>query len=542
MDKENFIIPSNPYLNDKEKELYEKFIEKNLPKIKGVFLLLNIKPFGSGVNLDEYYKYMGYVTKKYGIIPIGIFNETSTSKFSKTLKEDILEFQKGFEFFYKSGITTIVRPYNWNNFNFFHYKVRFFIPSDSVSKILKRFVDKRIFFSHLEYLQNGIAKEVLDIKKAPSNYENRLSIAHPDSTFMGDLFYKAFKKIDPQMLSEIDDIYFGKEFIYDDGFKYLKYGNVMGSNASDEQIDYLFKIQDELGVSISLTLNAITPPPDLIYDPKVLEAFLIWLKKFYDRGLRVVTISSVHLIKTGILQKNFPLMRFKNTVNHKIHDTQSFINYANLGYDFIQLDRSLVRNMNELKKIKKANQKYGKKLYLLASEYCMYSCPFKSEHDNVNQEFVSAHPYFDGELKLSHISCDNWRMGAYGVMPRNGVDLIPKDKKAIDEYLSYVDVLKFSGRLMFLDDILEDNLTFLFEGEKSMEKRVSGELKTRLRIWTNRDDKLLKNDIYQSKEGEQLLDFLKTCKNECYDCHLCEKVFGVEPFDSLVELKSGSTF
>ena len=47
--------------------------------------------------------------------------------------------------------------------------------------------------------------------------------------------------------------------------------------------------------------------------------------------------------------------------------------------------------------------------------------------------------------------------------------------------------------------------------------------------------------IYDTSSGEKLLDTLKTCKNECYDCHLCEKVFGVEPFDSLVELQGNDT-
>jgi hypothetical protein len=247
-----------------------------------------------------------------------------------------------------------------------------------------------------------------------------------------------------------------------------------------------------------------------------------------------VTISDVHLIKTGILQKKFPNMHFKNTVNHKITDTQSFVNFANLGYDYIQLDRSLNRNLDELKKIYKINKKYNKKLYLLASEFCMYNCPFKTEHDNINQEILSANAYFNGETKRSHISCDNWRMGKYASVPRSGVDIIVKDQESLDQYLSYVDVLKFSGRLAILDSIKSD-IKFYVEDESSLEEKAKNGLKSRLKITISKQQNF-KEKAYDTPEGEKLLDILKTCKNECYSCHLCEKVFGCDEFDSLIEL------
>ena len=533
------IIPSNLYLTNQERVRYEKFIQNNHKKIKGVFLLLNTRPFGKNIDeLKEYYLFMGEITKRYNIPPIGIFNETVVTKFSDTLSQDVIDFQIDLERFIKSGITIIVRPYSWYRFDLYRYKIRFFIPSESITDLLKRVIDTDLFWSHLEYLENGIEQRVATIPFEKSSYHKRLSLAHPDFTFDGKLFYQAILKTSPKLLDEIDDIYFGREFIYDDGIKYLKYGNVMGANATDEQVDYLFKIQEELGISISLTLNSMTSPPELIYDPNVQKAFLGFLKHYYDRGLRVVTISDVHLIKTGILHKNFPLMKFKNTVNHKVVDTQTFINYANLGYDYIQLDRSLNRNMSELKKIAKANKKYGKKLYLLASEYCMYNCPFKHEHDTINQEVLSASGYFGGITKLSHLSCDNWRFGAYGIMPRNGVDLIPKDQEALDEYLAYVDVLKFSGRMVDLDRYKGMvDFAFYFEGEDSLEEKAKKGFKGRLRIINSKVENQKIDERYNTKEGEQLLDVLKNCKNECYECHLCEKVFGVEPFDSLVELQ-----
>ena len=529
------IISSNIYLNNIQKKEYEDYIKRNHQKIKGIYLLLNIKPFGDDVKLGDYYKYMAGISKKYNIRVIGFFNETYTSKYSKTLKNDILVFENEFQKFYNGGINIIVRPYSWYNYNFFKFNsLKFYIPDESILDIIKRTTDINIFLKHLNYLENGISKESIKKEYQKSEYSKRLSIAHPDSTYQGDLFYKAILNTNPKLIDEIDDIYFGSEFIYDDGFKYLKYGNVMGVNATTEQIDYLFKIQNEYKINLSLTLNSMNPPAELLYDSKVLDKFILFLKSFYDRGLRVVTISDVHLIKTGILQNEFPQMKFKNTVNHKIMDAQSFVNFASLGYDYIQLDRSLNRNLNELKKIKEVNKQYNKKLYLLASEFCMYNCPYKTEHDSINQEILSSHAYFEGELKKSNISCDNWRMGKYASMPRSGVDLILKDKNALDEYLSFVDVFKFSGRLAVLDSI-KDNLKIHFDDENSLEDKSKKRFKSRFVINLFKKKKY-NEEVYDTYEGEKLLDVLKTCKNECYNCHLCEKVFGCEDFNSLIEL------
>lgn len=527
------ILPSNLYLNENEKVEFEKYIQKNKTKIQAILVYLNVRPFHTQQNLQSYYKFIAYLTNKYKLIPIGFFNESLQSKFSNDLSLQIDLFKEDFEHYLKMQITTIIRPYSWYNFNLFHYKIKFYVPSESILDIIKRATDKELFFQHLHYLENGIQKIEKEPNKNKSCYSNRLSIAHPDNSGYGDTFYKSLCNASAKMLDEIDDIYFGKDFIYDDGKKFVRYSNVMNVSATDEQIEYLFLIQKQFGISISLTLNQIIPPKDILYDKKVLQSFLQFIGFYYKKGLRVITISDVHLVKSGIIQKNFPQLKIKNTVNHKIADTQTFINYALLGYDYIQLDRSLTRDLNELKRIAKVNKKYKKKLYLLSSEYCMYNCPYKDEHDNINHELMNASEYFVGEQKLSAISCDNWRMGKYSKLPRIGVDLILNEKKDLDEYLQYIDVLKFSGRLVNLDLKKNKPLSVYFDNATCLEEKAKYGFKNRMTINHEKyNTPHLKE--YDTKDGESLLELLKTCKNQCYDCHVCEKVFHVEEFDSLI--------
>ena len=181
------------------------------------------------------------------------------------------------------------------------------------------------------------------------------------------------------------------------------------------------------------------------------------------------------------------------------------------------------------------NKKYKKKLYLLSGEYCMYNCPYKDEHDNVNYELISASNYFVGEQKLSGISCDNWRFGKYAMLPRNGVDLILNGKKDLDVYLGLIDVLKFSGRLVDLDSKKNEKLALFLDDANSLEIKAKSGFKNRMKI-NHQATNVQHPKEYDTKEGEALLELLKTCKNQCYDCHVCEKVFGVESFDSLIEL------
>jgi len=112
------------------------------------------------------------------------------------------------------------------------------------------------------------------------NLNKRFSMPHYDSWSHQSLYYEAIKNSSQQFRDEIYDIYFGKKFryeyreqeIYDNYGKshQVAYGNVMGVEASDEQVDYLFRIQEEFGIEISLTINQLNIPVE-IFIVKMIE-------------------------------------------------------------------------------------------------------------------------------------------------------------------------------------------------------------------------------------------------------------------------------
>lgn len=405
------------------------------------------------------------------------------------------------------------------------------------------------------------------------NYSKRFSVAHYDR-FCDDYasaYYMMIKNADPAFLDNIHDIYFGKYFYYmHDGVE-KRCGNAMGVEATDEQVNYLFKIQEEFGVEISLTFNTVEVPHEVIFDYNVRQQFIEWIGSYYDRGLRSCTISSTHIMRTGELQARCPDMRWKNTVNQIVADAQQFIDYAYLGYNTILLDRSLNRNIKELKKIRKAqnylNSKNPKKKLLtslLVAEACIYNCPFKKEHDSVGE--VISTDYFKGPAE---ITCNGWRgSAAFAQLPRAGINLVASQYSTLKQYMDLVDVFKFSGRLTQpasdVESIPYMKAVWYYSDQSRFVQAISkvGEV-----VYANSYQEIVDNNmeplhswipgwidtrvtnddyqktykpyqgIWSTADGKRLEKILTTCRNQCWDCHECERTFGTEDIDSALQLR-----
>lgn len=406
------------------------------------------------------------------------------------------------------------------------------------------------------------------------NFNNRFSIGHYDR-FHNDhasTYYHIMKNADPAFLANIHDIYFGKYFYYEYNGQQKRCGNPMGVEASDEQIDYLFRIQEELGVEISLTFNTLEVPHEVVFDPAVTEKFVEWVGSFYDRGLRSCTMSSQHILRMGWLQQRCPDMRWKSTVNQIVGDAQQFIDMAYLGYNSINLDRNLNRNLRELKKIRRAqdhlnamNPKKPVVTILLVAEACIYSCPFKKEHDSVGE--VIGTDYFRAPADLS---CNGWRHHEqFAELPRSGINIVAGQSKTFEEFGDLVDVFKYSGRLTSIpfkaEDVEHMKAVWYYDNSETKFKQVVslagqtiyandfreivdnnlGPIHSWIPGWI--DTRYTKDDwrktwqgykgIWSTDKGQRLEKILRTCRNQCWDCHECERTFGMQDIDSALQLR-----
>ena len=404
-------------------------------------------------------------------------------------------------------------------------------------------------------------------------FKKRFSIAHYDQFHneFSSTYYEIMKNADPAYLESLHDIYFGKYFYYEWQGQKKRAGNPMGVEASDEQIDYLFKIQEELGVEISLTFNTVEVPHEMVWDEEIRNQFVEWIGSYYDRGLRSCTMSSEHILRMGVLQQRCPDMRWKSTVNQIVADAQQFIDYAYLGYNTILLDRSLNRNIRELKRIKRAQDYLNslnpqKKLMtsLLVAEACIYHCPFKKEHDSVGE--VIGTNYFRGPADLS---CNGWRgHNEFAELPRSGINLVAGQADTFKEFADLVDIFKYSGRLttpMFkAEDAKHMKAVWYYDNINKFKQSVSFIGQT---VYTDNFDDVIDNNlgpvhnwipgwidtrytkedwrktykpytgIWATDPGKRLEKILRTCRNQCWDCHECERTFGMQDIDSALQLR-----
>jgi len=262
-------------------------------------------------------------------------------------------------------------------------------------------------------------------------------------------------------------------------------------------------------------------------------------------------------MRAGFLQDQFPEMKWKNTVNQQVSTAQQVLDYLYLGYNVIQLDRSLNRNMDELKRIKDVVENYKNKYpdkyvktCLLVWEDCLPSCPFKREHDDV-QIYHRKIDYWDSDL--GSLTCRRWKdASGKSTIPRSGTNCYWSSVDTFQEYTELVDIFKLSGRLAdFVPLQGPGNYQFGWGTENHVIKSFSEIIENKLEpihLWfpgigfirfkTDMKDikEDLKDNFLMTDEAKKLEQKLKNCKNRCYNCHLCERTFRLPDIDSLIEL------
>jgi len=294
--------------------------------------------------------------------------------------------------------------------------------------------------------------------------------------------------------------------------------DAMGAVFKEEQLVQMFQnamiLQQRTGVKVSATFNNIDVPAT----KENLDIFVSNLQYMYDAGLRSMTQPHNHWMMTGIFKEKFPELYVKNTVLRRVATAQDFWYAAEAGYDYVNIDRILLRDETTLGRIREAQLRFEQErgryvpTALLANEGCKGRCEAMGEHYTINNASGSHQPgtdkpYFKQEISKN--TCPKWRTEdpAYSFKMAN----IPPYRKDVERILEKVDILKLHGREGF--SLLNSTLQFI-------ESYVNG------------DDELFdisvrnKIDDLQVRPGvlEAWKEKIRDCKFDCWDCHLCDKL------------------
>ncbi len=300
-----------------------------------------------------------------------------------------------------------------------------------------------------------------------------------------------------------------KDLIYDvyftcriEPFNQDAMGDVFVNNPED-LIENALIIQNELGVRVSATFNNIEVRPDQ-------HNLDLWIKNFkplYDRGIRSCTLPHTHWIMTGKIQKEFPELQIKNTILRNLNTAAQVAKAAESGFHYINIDRTLMRDLDTLEKIRQVKEKYGVKIALLANEGCLGNCPVMDEHFQFNNTRTDGPQYFTDPI--SRISCPKWDV----LEPASSLKsaTLPPWREDWEEMFKYVDVLKMHGR---------ESVIQMFSTMNIIEKYARGE-----EILFDEFDEYLNDTNLQGKPIEAWRKFIKNCKFDCWSCNKCDKLY-----------------
>jgi len=290
------------------------------------------------------------------------------------------------------------------------------------------------------------------------------------------------------------------------------------SDAENEiHLRQLVEIQEKTGISITPVFNDIY----ISNSYENLELFVKNFKRLYDYGIKSITVPHILWLKMGLLQKTFSDLRIKNTVLRRVRTGQEFWNHAEAGYDYINLDRVITRDMKNLQDIYAAQKLFEKrtgkyvKTSILTGEGCIGACSLWEEHYQHTLTHPDTNENLDKNLKIfrypQNFSCLAFTDPEPLALMSVG---LPFFKEDIENVCKYFDIIKLAGRRAFQS--ISDNL------------KVIESFFTNDELFPLNPPEIIKYFIANDKKYNSLLlewrEKTKTCRFQCWNCNMCSKL------------------
>ena len=268
-------------------------------------------------------------------------------------------------------------------------------------------------------------------------------------------------------------------------------------------------ISEQTGIPLSATFNNI----QVIPNQQNLDTWINNFKGLYERGVKIVTLPHTTWMLTGQIQKAFPDLYVKNTILREVTKANEVVELAKAGFSYVNLDRDLMRDHNQLRELKRAKEYCASiglpvKLSLLVNETCWGGCPIMPEHYHYNSTRNPDSPQYFND-SISRVSCSTWdeKNPATSLKAAN----LPPWKSDWEEMFDLgIDVFKMHGR------------------ENAMRLKESMDIIER---WNSENELLFpefNSYIEDTSLGEKPIDVwrdkIKTCKFDCWDCNYCDTV------------------
>lgn len=268
-------------------------------------------------------------------------------------------------------------------------------------------------------------------------------------------------------------------------------------------------IASHVDIPLSATFNNLYVIPN----QKNLDIWIEHFKGLYDVGVRTVTLPHTTWVLTGQIQKEFPELYIKNTILREVTKANEIVSLAKAGFHYINLDRDLMRDKDQLLRLKEAKEycaSIGKpvKFSMLANEGCWGGCPIMPEHYHYNNTRTPDNPQYFND-SISRVSCSLWdeKEPATSLKVAN----LPPWKKDWEEMFDLgIDVFKLHGR---------ENVFRLKESMDIIERWKKDE-----ELLFPQFNEYISDTTLEERPIDIWREKIKSCKFDCWDCNYCNNV------------------
>lgn len=235
----------------------------------------------------------------------------------------------------------------------------------------------------------------------------------------------------------------------------------------------------------------------------------------YDQGCTILTINNLLLLRDVEFRENIPQdMKIKVSINNKVSTLEEveFLYKYNAIEHFI-LDRSINRNLDELKRINEWRQDKNITTTLLANEGCLTRCPWKSTCDNMIATFSDYDVHEVNDLKLQHSS--HFCSVHYENQPQDHLKSPWISPTGVELYEPYADYIKLAGRMNPIESLSVEIDSYL---------NRSGNININNVLPVNNENNLSRsivNDLEIHGYSAKVIN----CHNKCSQCNFCDLLY-----------------
>jgi len=268
-------------------------------------------------------------------------------------------------------------------------------------------------------------------------------------------------------------------------------------------------IASKTGIALSATFNNLYVIPN----QKNLDTWIENFKYLYHNGVRIVTLPHTSWMLTGQIQKEYPELYVKNTILREVTKPNEVVSLAKAGFSYINLDRDLMRDKDQLLRLKEAKEYcasigFPVRFSMLANEGCWGGCPIMPEHYHYNNTRTPDNPQYFNDT-ISRVSCSLWDETDPSASLK-AANLPPWKKDWEEMFELGIDVFKMHGR---------ENSFRLKESMDIIERWDTGE-----ELLFPQFDTYISDTSLSEKPIDVWRDKIKTCKFDCWDCNYCDTV------------------